>query len=200
MDKEACTDSWKTSIKILWHCPFSGLIDSTWAPYEQAKTFCQIFPFHDLRGLLTSFIKKAGMSESFVFLFKRTKKHTKRPKNTIFVNFFWAKHSFFVSERTNERFAKKTERFANSLIYYERPEWITHAHSFDMSDLSDLLTVTHLSWAIWANRSQSLIWSEWSERMSKWTMSKWANSQPWGPCWHCVSIVNDYKDMCQCSQ
>ena len=37
--------------------------------------------------------------------------------------------------------------------------------SFDMSDLSDWITGAHLSWAIWANHSQSLIWLERSERM-----------------------------------
>ena len=70
-------------------------------------------------------------------------------------------------------------------------------HSFIMSDLSESLTVTHLSWvtwvicswslfwheqpewfahrrsfvlswAIWANCSQLLIWFERSQRMSKW--------------------------------
>ena len=39
--------------------------------------------------------------------------------------------------------------------------------SFNMSDLRDSLTVAHLSWAIWANRSQSLISFEQSEQMSK---------------------------------
>ena len=58
------------------------------------------------------------------------------------------------------------ERIAHSLIYHERPERIAHGCSFFMCDLSDSLTVAHLSWAIWANRSQSLIWFERSERMS----------------------------------
>ena len=35
-----------------------------------------------------------------------------------------------------------------------------------MSDLSVSLTVAHLSWAIWANHSQSLIWFEQNEQMS----------------------------------
>ena len=59
-----------------------------------------------------------------------------------------------------------------------------------MSDLSELLTVTYLSWETWAIRSQLLICLERSERiahsrsfdlseMSEWAMSKWANSQPW---------------------
>ena len=37
----------------------------------------------------------------------------------------------------------------------------------NLSDLSDSLTVAHLSWAICANRSQSLIWFEQNEQMSK---------------------------------
>ena len=55
------------------------------------------------------------------------------------------------------------------LISSERPEQIAHGRSFPLSDLSDLLMVAHMSWAIWANRSQSLIWferNELNERMS----------------------------------
>ena len=78
---------------------------------------------------------------------------------------------------------------SHSFFCHERLEQFAHSRSFGMSDLSNLLTVAHLSWAIWANRSQSLIWSEQSElmsewvnmsewAMSKWTMSEWANFQP----------------------
>ena len=101
--------------------------------------------------LLTYLIKKEGMSKSLV------KKNV--PKNTILVKFFWANWSFFVSERANERFAQKKERFAHlswttwanhsrSLISHEQPEQFAHGASFDMSDLSDSPTVTHLSWVI----------------------------------------------------
>ena len=54
-----------------------------------------------------------------------------------------------------------------------------------MSDLSDSLTVTHLSWTIWANCSQSLIWFEQNEQMSDERMSdfpalhKNLNSSSW---------------------
>ena len=72
-----------------------------------------------------------------------------------------------------------------------------HSRSFFMSDLSDSLTVTHLSWVTWAILSQSLICLERSEqiahchsfdlsRMSKWAMSKWAKSQPW------FSLLNSF--------
>ena len=121
-----------------------------------------------LSDLLTSLIIKREWVNRSVFF-----KHTKNiQKNTILVKFFWANCSFFVSNRANER-------FAHFLIYHERPEQITHGRSFVMSDLSDLLTVAPLSWAIWANHSQSLIWFEQSEQMSELAMSKLANSQPW---------------------
>ena len=64
------------------------------------------------------------------------------------------------------------ERIAHSLIYHERPEKIAHGRSFVLSNLSDSLTVTHLSWAILGNRSQSLIWFEQNERMSDERMSE----------------------------
>ena len=58
-----------------------------------------------------------------------------------------------------------------------------------MSNLSNSLTVPHLTWAIWAICLQSLIcperWEQITLRrsfdlsyLSKWAMSKWANSQP----------------------
>ena len=51
--------------------------------------------------------------------------------------------------------------------------WAIRSHcSFFMSDLSDFLTVPHLSWAIWVNCSQSLIWFKQNERMSDEQMSK----------------------------
>ena len=61
-----------------------------------------------------------------------------------------------------------------------------------MSDLSDSLTVTHLSWAIWANCSQSLIWFEQNEQRSE---REWANSQPWGQIGHGVGhfLRKDYS-------
>ena len=72
---------------------------------------------------------------------------------------FLSESLVFAKKWANERFAQKS---SDLLI-----------RSFLVSNLSDSLTVAHLSWAIWANRSQLLIWSEGSEQMSK-----WANSQP----------------------
>ena len=108
------------------------------------------------------------------------------PKNTILVNFFLANCSFFVSKKANEQFAQKKSNllihsfimwatWANcswSLICPEWPEQFAHGHSFDMSDLRDLLKVAHLSWVIWANCSQLLIWFEQSEQMSDERRSK----------------------------
>ena len=47
----------------------------------------------------------------------------------------------------NEGFAQQNKQFAHSLIYSEGPEQIAYSLSFDMSNLSDLLTVAHLSLA-----------------------------------------------------
>ena len=78
----------------------------------------------------------------------------------------------------NEWFAQKNKRFANLLICHERPEGFAHGRSLNMRNLSDSPTVAHLSWAIWGNRSQSLIWFEWYEQMSEWAMSKLVNWIP----------------------
>ena len=58
------------------------------------------------------------------------------------------------------------------LISSEWPERITHCCSFPLSNLSDSLTFAHLSLAIWANRSQSLIWFDRNERISDEQMSE----------------------------
>ena len=87
------------------------------------------------------------------------------------IRFFLANRSVFVSERENEWFAKKPERFAYSLICHERPEWIVHICSFVMSDLSDFY---HSCSFVLSNLRESLTFAHLS-----WAMSKWANSQPW---------------------
>ena len=95
----------------------------------------------------------------------------------ILVKLFWVNHLFFVSERANERFAKKNsdlvicsfvmseppEEIAHNSLFvmHERPERFAHSRSFVLSDLSE-------------SHTQSLILSERSEQMSQ-----WANSQPW---------------------
>ena len=84
--------------------------------------------------------------------------YKKRTKNTISVKFFdWIAHLSWATWANCSR----------SLICHEWPEQFTHSCSFNISDLSDSLTVAYLFWAIWANHSQMLIWFEQSERMSK---------------------------------
>ena len=122
---------------------------ATWAIHSHRS-----FLVSDLSDLLTSVIKKEGMSKLLVFFFLRTKNI---PKNTILVKCF--------------------ERIAHLLIYHERPERIAHGCSmficyerlkrfdlgcsFDMSYLSNSLTVAHFILVIWANECMS------DERMSK---------------------------------
>ena len=104
--------------------------------------------------------KKGNERIVFFKLTKNEQKHTKKYDfSQIFLQiarFLWAKEKWVI--------CLKNEGFAHSLIYHERLKRIAHRHSFVMSDLSNLRTVAHWSWAIWANRSQSLIWSEWSEQ------------------------------------
>ena len=131
------------------------------------------FLVSDLSDLLTSLIKKEGMSEWLIL--KNLKKNI--PKNMILFQLFWENCSFLVSQRANDRFAKKNKQFphlswatwancSQLLIFHERPERFAHSHSFVLNDLSELLRVAHLIWAIWAN-----------EQMSKWAMREWGNSQ-----------------------
>ena len=113
--------------------------------------------------------------------------------------------AYFFSKRANEQFTQKKQAihsfahlslaaWANRswlLIFHEQPEQFAHGRSFDMSNLSDLLTVLHMSWAIWENRSHWLIWFERSVQVSKWVMREWANSQPW------INLKQIVKKMCK---
>ena len=92
-------------------------------------------------------LRSEEMSESFASL-KKFKKMLKTYTKYNLLNFFegiahllWAK----------EKWAICSKKPSNSLICPERPEGNAHICSFVMSDLSDSLTVAHLSWAIWAN-------------------------------------------------
>ena len=105
-----------------------------------------------------------------------------------FYSIFLVNHLFlWVKERLSD-LLKKTKRFAHLLFYHEQPEQITHSRYFVLSNLSDFLTVSYLSWATWAISSQLLICPERSEQiaqshslqwaiLSKWAMSEWANKQ-----------------------
>ena len=98
-------------------------------------------------------------------------------------HFWWA-----TWEICSHRSIQKREG-GNLSVFLNLPKKRTiNACSFIISDLSESLTVEHLSWAtwaicspllnahlawaIWANRSQWLIWSERSEKMREWAMSK----------------------------
>ena len=67
---------------------------------------------------------------------------------------------FLLKKWANEQFAKKNEQFAHSLIFGERPERFTHGRSFDLSDLSESLTVAHLIWANERIPSPVNIWTK----------------------------------------
>ena len=82
-------------------------------------------------------------------------------------------HLLIFGERP-ERFAHiliKKEGMSRSLVFYLKNLQKTNkkrTKKYDISQIiwSESLTVAHLSWVIWGNRSQSLIWSE-----------RWANEQ-----------------------
>ena len=113
---------------------------------------------------------------------KLTKKLLKTYIKYDFIQKIWANCSFFYLSEWAIR-TQKTERFAVLswatwanrslwLFCHEQPERFTHGCSFVMSDLSNLLTVAHFSWTIWAIHSQSLICPQWSEQMSNEQMSE----------------------------
>ena len=74
------------------------------------------------------------------------------------------------------------ERFAPLLFYHERPERIAQCCSFEMSTLSDLLTValfkSLLTWATWAICSQSLSCPDGSEQIAH-SLSDLSNLSNW---------------------
>ena len=137
------------------------------------------FLVSDLSDSLTSLFKKEGMRE-FSKNLQKTLKDVK-------------KYDLWAKEQMSD-LLQKNEQFARSLFYHERPECIAHGCYFVMSDLSNLLTVACLSWANWANRSQSLIFPERFEQMSDERMMgmglgmgahllahRWALQAPGGP-------------------
>ena len=91
-------------------------------------------------------------------------------KNKIYSNFLRKSLVCCERKRKMSESLKKTERFAHSLFCTARPERIAHIRSFLSSDLSDLLTVAHLSWA---NHLHSLICPERFEQIPnpEWSLS-----------------------------
>ena len=96
------------------------------------------FVMSDLSDSFTSLFKKEGMWELLIF-FKLTQK---------FNSIFSCKLLVFASNRAIKLI--KNKWFAFLLFYHEQLKKIAHRCSFVMSNLSDLLTVGHLSWATWA--------------------------------------------------
>ena len=74
--------------------------------------------------------------------------------------------SLIFCEQKSEWEIRSEKKMSHSLIYHEWPERIANGCSFVMSDLSDLLTVAHLTWATWAIGSQSLTCPEQSEQIA----------------------------------
>ena len=74
---------------------------------------------------------------------------------------FGANCLFFAKKVSKWGMGSIREWFAHSLIFGKLPEWFAHNCSFLLSDLSESLTVTLLSWETWAIRSLR------SEEMSK---------------------------------
>ena len=68
----------------------------------------------------------------------------------ILVKFLLSESLVFCEQKTNERCTQKKRAIC----------------SFIMSNLSKLLTVVHLSWAIWGICSQSLFWHEQPEQFA----------------------------------
>ena len=94
----------------------------------------------------------------------------KVPKNMILVTYFWASRSFV---KLKSKWAICSKKRANR----SKKRAIC---SFIMIDLSQLLTVAHLSWVTWAIRSQLLICSEQSERIAhsrSFDVIEWANER-----------------------
>ena len=73
----------------------------------------------------------------------------------------WTNRSFFKTKKPIWNILKKKEKKILDLFLSK-----SIICSFIMSDLNELLTVTHLSWATWASRSWSLICLERPERFA----------------------------------
>ena len=155
-----------------------SLIFGEWPePFSHSRSFVM----SDLSNSLTSLFKNEGMSE-LLTIFKLPKKCT---KNMILFKFFLVNCLFlWVKERLSNLLKKTSNLLICSLTMSN-----LSSHSFVMSNLSNLLTIAHLSWATWAISSLFLICPEQSEQMaqscslqwaiffSKWAMSEWANEQ-----------------------
>ena len=159
------------------HCTVHMRYESI-ARIDSIHTYCILFKFHHF-----SFFPGLGIRSSvfwvnrWVFLWKNLKKFGERPERFSHIALFWRATweltSLIKKEGTRESFVvfllftyKKCtkkynfrqiffERIDHSLICHERPEQFAQSCSFDVGDLSDLLTVFLLIWAIFANERMS---------------------------------------------
>ena len=112
------------------------------------------FLVSNLNDLLTSLIKNEGMSNLLIFFY--VQKTNQKIWFIILVKFSWANRSFAHLSWVTWANCSQT------LICHEWPEQFAHGCSFDMSNLSNLLshsfvlsnlskslTVAHLIWEIW---------------------------------------------------
>ena len=150
---------------------------------EQPEQFAHIAHFWWSTWAIRSLKKREWTNGSF---------KKKRQKNVPKIWFYFLSESLVFCEQNSEwAIRSKKERFTHSLIYHERPEQIAHGCSFIISDLSNSLTVAHLSWATLAICSQSLVspeQSEWIAHSCSFDLSdlrELANSQP------CSFVIHD---------
>ena len=111
------------------------------------------------------------MSKLLIFL-NKNKNNLKHSKNKSFgANRSFAQSSW--ATWANRSFAQSSwvtwaNRSRLLICMSDLRDLLTVAQcSFVLSDMNNSLTVAHLSWASWANPSQSLIWFERNERWAK---------------------------------
>ena len=157
---------WAIRSKSEWFAHFwwatwairSQLIISSELPERIAHG--RLFVLSDLSYSLTSLRRN---EQKFSF-FKNFQKNCKMVQKIRFFRIFLSEWLIFCERKRNGALCWKKP--SASLMCPEQPERIAHICSFVMSDLSDLLTVAHLSWATWANRLHLLICPEQFEQMS----------------------------------
>ena len=155
---------------------------------EQPKRLAHIAQFWWATWAICSHrsLRREWANHSFLKTYKKTYK--KRTKKYDLIQIFWANCSFLWANRSflwaKEWMCDCLQKMSNSLIcsfmYHEPPERITQGCSFVMSDLSNLLTVALLSWALatWAHRC-SFVLNDLSESLTVAHLISaiWANEQ-----------------------
>ena len=136
---------------------------------EQPEQFAHIPHFWWVTWAICSHcsLTKREWANRSILKIKNVYKTYKKIRFSIFLaNIFWANPSFAHLSRAT------WANHLRSLICYEQPELFAHGHSFVLSNLSESLTVAHLSFS---DLSESLtvvhlIWA-------KWANEGWTNEQ-----------------------